>query len=218
MAPVRRSRVPQPQPSVQRPHASPSAQHLIHFEGGNALSRLSRPAHCCRACRPSATAHRRRVARATCTGCAATRRWTRAAHDKLAALLTLRRPCTGAGDGRAGRRDAAPGHRVALGLQGHRHRAQLRPGRAAASSASPNTALQLEERPAGRRQAADRRRSWQACAALLHDRMTESVAFDARGRAHLFDELARAPMEHVDVLGRRPRRAGAGQHASSAWR
>jgi phosphoribosylformylglycinamidine synthase len=44
-------------------------------------------------------------------------------------------------------------------------------------------------------------RSWQALAARLHDRMTESV-FGARAdAARLFDEPAAPPMEHVDVLG-----------------
>lgn len=38
-------------------------------------------------------------------------------------------------------------------------------------------------------------------AALLHDRMTESVVADRAAAAALFTELAPAPMEHVDVLG-----------------
>ncbi|WP_440109040.1 phosphoribosylformylglycinamidine synthase [Acidovorax sp. BL-A-41-H1] len=37
-------------------------------------------------------------------------------------------------------------------------------------------------------------------AALLHDRMTESVVADRSGAAALFTELQPAPMEHVDVL------------------
>ncbi len=40
-----------------------------------------------------------------------------------------------------------------------------------------------------------------ACAALLHDRMTESVAFDIEAAAHLFDAQPAPPMAHVDVLG-----------------
>jgi phosphoribosylformylglycinamidine synthase len=40
----------------------------------------------------------------------------------------------------------------------------------------------------------------QAVAALLHDRMTESVMTDRAQAQQLFDELAPAPMEHVDVL------------------
>lgn len=38
-------------------------------------------------------------------------------------------------------------------------------------------------------------------AALLHDRMTESVLWDRSGASALFTELQPAPMEHVNVLG-----------------
>ncbi|WP_140630427.1 phosphoribosylformylglycinamidine synthase [Methylibium rhizosphaerae] len=41
----------------------------------------------------------------------------------------------------------------------------------------------------------------EAVAALLHDRMTESAAFERQAAAHLFDEQPGKPMEHVDVLG-----------------
>ncbi|AVS74252.1 phosphoribosylformylglycinamidine synthase [Paracidovorax cattleyae] len=41
----------------------------------------------------------------------------------------------------------------------------------------------------------------QAVAALLHDRMTESVLWDRAGAADLFTELPAVPMEFVDVLG-----------------
>ncbi len=41
----------------------------------------------------------------------------------------------------------------------------------------------------------------QAAAALLHDRMTESVLLQRDDAAHLFDEQAARPMEQVDVLG-----------------
>jgi len=41
-----------------------------------------------------------------------------------------------------------------------------------------------------------------ACAALLHDRMTESVAFERDAARRLFDEQPAPPLEHVDVLGR----------------
>ena len=40
-----------------------------------------------------------------------------------------------------------------------------------------------------------------ACAALLHDRMTESVAFEREAARQLFDEQPAAPLEHVDLLG-----------------
>ncbi len=41
----------------------------------------------------------------------------------------------------------------------------------------------------------------QACAELLHDRMTESVCFTREDTAHLFDERTAEPLAHVDVLG-----------------
>jgi phosphoribosylformylglycinamidine synthase len=41
----------------------------------------------------------------------------------------------------------------------------------------------------------------QACAALLHDRMTESVALAREAARHLFDEQPAEPLTHVDVLG-----------------
>ncbi len=40
-----------------------------------------------------------------------------------------------------------------------------------------------------------------AVAALLHDRMTESVAFEPEAAAHLFDAQPAPPLVHVDVLG-----------------
>jgi phosphoribosylformylglycinamidine synthase len=40
-----------------------------------------------------------------------------------------------------------------------------------------------------------------ACAELLHDRMTESVALEREAARHLFDEQPAPPLEHVDVLG-----------------
>ncbi|MBC7940631.1 MAG: phosphoribosylformylglycinamidine synthase, partial [Chitinophagaceae bacterium] len=41
----------------------------------------------------------------------------------------------------------------------------------------------------------------QAVAALLHDRMTESVAFEHEAAAHLFDARTAPPVAHVDTLG-----------------
>ena len=41
-------------------------------------------------------------------------------------------------------------------------------------------------------------------AALLHDRMTESVAFEREAATHLFDIQPAAPLAHVDVLGTGP--------------
>lgn len=41
-----------------------------------------------------------------------------------------------------------------------------------------------------------------AAAALLHDRMTESIAFERQAGQHLFDEREAEPMAQVDLLGR----------------
>jgi phosphoribosylformylglycinamidine synthase len=41
-----------------------------------------------------------------------------------------------------------------------------------------------------------------AIAALLHDRMTESVAFEREAACHLFDPRPAPPLVHVDLLGR----------------
>ncbi|MDM7456177.1 MAG: phosphoribosylformylglycinamidine synthase [Tepidimonas sp.] len=56
--------------------------------------------------------------------------------------------------------------------------------------------------------------TWQACAALLHDRMTESALRDTAEAAGLFTALPPQPMERVDVLtqGR-----AALQAANTAW-
>ncbi|HSP59635.1 MAG TPA: phosphoribosylformylglycinamidine synthase [Ornithinimicrobium sp.] len=43
---------------------------------------------------------------------------------------------------------------------------------------------------------------WDACAAVLHDRMTETVLRTPGEAAALFAERQAPPMEHVDVLGR----------------
>lgn len=40
-----------------------------------------------------------------------------------------------------------------------------------------------------------------ACALALHDRMTENVAFEREAAVHLFDAKTAEPMAHVDVLG-----------------
>jgi phosphoribosylformylglycinamidine synthase len=50
----------------------------------------------------------------------------------------------------------------------------------------------------------------QDCAALLHDRMTESVAFERGAAHHLFDARAAEPLVHVDLLGQG---AGSGRAA-----
>ena len=54
----------------------------------------------------------------------------------------------------------------------------------------------------------------QAVAALLHDRMTESVTTEREQARALFTELQAAPMEHVDVLGGG---RAALEQANTAW-
>ena len=56
--------------------------------------------------------------------------------------------------------------------------------------------------------------AWQACAALLHDRMTESALHDTGEAAGLFTALAPQPMERVDVLGQG---RAALEAANTAW-
>ncbi|MCS6810052.1 MAG: phosphoribosylformylglycinamidine synthase, partial [Tepidimonas sp.] len=56
--------------------------------------------------------------------------------------------------------------------------------------------------------------AWQACAALLHDRMTESVWHRVDDAAALWTPLAASPMQRVDVLGRG---RAALQEANRAW-
>ena len=55
---------------------------------------------------------------------------------------------------------------------------------------------------------------WHACAALLHDRMTESVLRDLEQARALFVPLAPQPLQRVDVLGRG---RVALQEANVAW-
>ena len=111
-----------------RPRMTSASKHLLHFEGGNALSAFRAQALLPRL--QAASAAHRPASRARHVHWV----WSDApldAHerDKLAALLRYGEPYAGPdADGRADRRDAAPGHRLAVGQQGDRHRAQLRPG------------------------------------------------------------------------------------------
>ncbi|WP_342781011.1 phosphoribosylformylglycinamidine synthase [Tepidimonas alkaliphilus] len=69
------------------------------------------------------------------------------------------------------------------------------------------------QRLAGRGAALDEA-AWLACAALLHDRMTESVWPDVEAAAALFTPLQAAALERVDVLGRG---RAALEEANRAW-
>lgn len=175
-------------------------KHLLHFEGGNALSAFRAQALLPRlqAISPRITAvHARHV------------HWVwsdqplpRDAHDKLAALLTYGDAYAGPADGalvlvapRLG--TVSPwaskatdiAHNCGLAIRRvervTEYRLVLKSGLAGLlGAAKPLEAGELQQ-----------------AAALLHDRMTESVLLQRADAAHLFDEQAGRAMEHVDVLG-----------------
>jgi len=176
---------------------SASPKHLLHFEGGNALSAFRAQALLARLTAASArivavSAHHVHWA------------WSDApldghTRDKLAALLDQRHaaPPTAAGTlvlvmPRLG--TVSPwaskatdiAHNCGLGIRRLERvtefRLQLTPGLLG------NKPLAGDE--------------LQAAAACLHDRMTESVAFERDAARHLFDEREGVPTMRVDVLGR----------------
>jgi phosphoribosylformylglycinamidine synthase len=177
---------------------SSSPKHLFHFEGGNALSAFR-----AQALLPRLQAVQARI------GAVHARHvhwvWSdhalvAAEHDKLAALLRYGEPYNGPADGaqlvvapRLG--TVSPwaskatdiAHNCGLGVRRVERvtefRLTLKSGLLGGGKAL--TAAELA-----------------ACAALLHDRMTESVLPSRDDAAHLFDEQPGKPMEHVDVLGR----------------
>jgi phosphoribosylformylglycinamidine synthase len=171
-------------------------KHLLHFEGGNALSAfraqglLARLAAACPRITGVSARHVHWV-------------WSDAAldrvqQDRLAALLTYGDPVASTPVGelvlvmpRLGTVSpwASKATDIAhnCGLAIHRvervteYRLQVKTGLLGGQP------LSAEER--------------QAAAALLHDRMTESVAFERDAARHLFDAREAEPMAHVDVLG-----------------
>ena len=181
---------------------SSAPQFLTHFEGGNALSAFRAAALL-----PALQAVCPRVAGVSARHVHWV--WTDtalapAARDKLAALLNYGDACTGPGDEaalvvvmpRLGTVSpwASKATDIAhnCGLDIHRvervveYRLALKSGLIAGLTGAAK-ALNMEE--------------LQACARLLHDRMTESVAFERDAARHLFDEQPAEPLAHVDVLG-----------------
>lgn len=172
--------------------------HLIHFEGGNALSDFR-----ARALLPRLQAVAPQVA-----GLAARHvHWvwseaplTRPEHDRLEALLRY-------GDAYAGPADGA------LIVVAPRL-GTVSPWASKATDIAHNCGLAIKrvERVTeyrltlksgllgGTKTLSDAERD--ACAALLHDRMTESVLPRREDAVHLFDVRAGQPMEHVAVLER----------------
>ncbi|MEO8299667.1 MAG: phosphoribosylformylglycinamidine synthase, partial [Burkholderiales bacterium] len=174
-----------------------SSQHLQHFEGGNALSAFR-----AQALLPQLQAVNPRI-----TGVAARHlHWVwsdtalpREADDKLAALLRY-------GDAYAGPVDGAlvvvlprlgtvsPWASKATDIAHNCGLAIHRVERVTEFRLTLKTGLLGGSKPLS----AD---ELQACAALLHDRMTESVAFEREAARHLFDAQPAEPLVHVDVLG-----------------
>jgi phosphoribosylformylglycinamidine synthase len=176
-----------------------SALQLLHFEGGNALSPF----------RAAALLAALQVACSRIVAVAARHvHWVAfdtapdvAVHDKLEALLRYGDPGTGSVQGelivvmpRLGTVSpwASKASDIAhnCGLPVHRvervteFRLTLKSGLFAAKP------LSADERS--------------AAALLLHDRMTESVAFEREAAAHLFDARNAAPLAHVNLLARGP--------------
>ena len=171
--------------------------HLMHFEGGDALSPF----------RAQALLTRLQAACPRVTGVAARHvHWAafdappaRAMVDKLQALLRY----GGNFDGKTA------GERVVVMPR----LGTVSPWASKASDIARNCGLELHrlERvaeytltvkggllSAGKPLNADER---QAAAALLHDRMTEHVAFERVAAAHLFDTRSAEPLAHIDLLG-----------------
>jgi len=185
----------------------PSALQLLHFEGGNALSPFRARSLLARlqaACTRVAAVAARHV------------HWVafdqapeRAAIDKLQALLAYGDPYPGDAGGAGGAGTELVVVMPRLGT--------VSPWASKASDIARNCGLELHrvERVtefrlalksgllgAGKPLSDDERA---AVAALLHDRMTESAAFEREAAAHLFDARPAPPLAHVDVLGRGPK-------------
>jgi phosphoribosylformylglycinamidine synthase len=175
-----------------------SPLHLMHFEGGDALAEfrarvlLGRLQAAC----PRVQSVSARFVHWAAIDAAP----DAASIDKLAALLRYGDPCSG---------DASGELVVVLPRLG-----TVSPWASKASDIARNCGLAvhriervvefrllLQPRLLGgaRPLSADER---QAVAAVLHDRMTESVAFEREAAAHLFDAQPAPPLAHVDVLGR----------------
>jgi len=176
-----------------------STKHLIHFEGGNALS----------AFRAQALLPQLQAACPKVTGVAARFvHWVwsdaplgGAELDKLQALLTYGDAYAGGSDGalvvvapRLG--TVSPWASKATDIVHNCGLAQVhRVERVTEFRLSLKTGLLGGAKPLAADELA-------ACAALLHDRMTESVSFEREAGRHLFDEQPAEPLAHVDVIGR----------------
>ncbi|MCW7541298.1 phosphoribosylformylglycinamidine synthase [Aquabacterium sp. A7-Y] len=174
-----------------------TAHHLLHFEGGNALSAFRAQALLpqLQAVSPRITAvHARHVHWVW-----APQALAGAEQETLAALLTYGEPYAGPAEGelivvtpRLG--TVSPWASKATDIAHNCGLAVKRVERVTEYRLTLKTGLLGGVKhltPA----------ELQAAAALLHDRMTESVLLERSAAAHLFDEQPGKPMEHVDVLG-----------------
>ncbi|HUG26099.1 phosphoribosylformylglycinamidine synthase [Piscinibacter sp.] len=175
-----------------------SPKHLHHFEGGNALSAFRAQALLPRlsAISPRITAvHARHVHWVWSEG-----PLPNEALDKVAALLHYGDPYAGPADGplivvapRLG--TVSPWASKATDIAHNCGFAIKRVERVTEFRLSLKSGLLGGAKPLDAQEL-------QAAAALLHDRMTESVLLRREDAIHLFDEQPGKPMEHVDVLGR----------------
>ena len=173
-------------------------KHLSHFEGGNALSSF----------RALALLPRLQALSPRITGIAARHVhwvWTdaelaREAHDKLLGLLRYGDAYVGPVDGtlivvapRLG--TVSPWASKATDIAHNCGLAIRRVERVTEFRLTLKSGLLGGTKPLSTDEL-------QAAAALLHDRMTESVLPAREDALHLFDEQPAVPMAHVDVLGR----------------
>ncbi|KQY81244.1 phosphoribosylformylglycinamidine synthase [Pelomonas sp. Root1444] len=171
--------------------------HLTHFEGGNALSDF----------RARALLARLQEVSARITGISARAVhwvWTEApldaeARERFAALLTYGEPAAAGAEGalvvvtpRFG--TVSPWASKATDIARNCGLSLKRVERVVEYRIATKTGLLGGAKPLS----AD---ELNACAALLHDRMTESACFSREDTAHLFDERTAQPLAHVDVLG-----------------
>ncbi len=175
-----------------------TSKHLLHFEGGNALSTF----------RAQALLSRLQAASPRITGVSARHvHWvwsdqaldTEAA-DKLKALLTYGDAYAASNDGpvvvvapRLG--TVSPWASKATDIAHNCGLAIRRVERVTEYRLTLKSGLLGGTKPLSAEEL-------QAAAAVLHDRMTESVLLARDDARHLFDEQVGKPMENVDVLGR----------------
>ncbi|HEY4067939.1 MAG TPA: phosphoribosylformylglycinamidine synthase, partial [Burkholderiaceae bacterium] len=172
-------------------------QHLTHFEGGNGLSDFRAQALLARlqAIQPRLTGVAARHVHWVCSDA----ELAREQRDKLAGLLRY-------GDGYKGPTEGAlivvaprlgtvsPWASKATDIAHNCGAAIKRVERVTEYRLTLKTGLLGGAKPLTASEL-------QACAALLHDRMTESVLAAREDAVHLFDAQPAVPMQHVDLLG-----------------